>query len=136
MRFICFCRGSRLFFYFNRCRLVFRLFVVAVWTRSAVSALTVSAISLATTLRSMGVRTQLYTEKKKFKAKIGYADKLGIPFALFLGEDEINNGVVAVKDMKSGEQTTAPLSEQIPAILEAIRALSAQTVIKTAETNA
>jgi hypothetical protein len=38
--------------------------------------------------------------------------------------------------MKTGEQTTAPLSEQIPAILDTIRALGAQTVIKTAETNA
>ena len=95
-----------------------------------------AAIRTAAALREAGIRTQIYTEKKKFKAKIGYADKLGIPFALFLGEDEINNGVVAVKNMKSGEQTTAPLSEQIPAILEAIRALSAQTVIKTAETNA
>jgi histidyl-tRNA synthetase len=95
-----------------------------------------SAISVAAQLRREGIRTQIYMEKKKFKAKIGYADKLGIPFALFLGEDEINAGVVAVKNMKTGEQTTAPLSEQIPTILEAIRALAAQTVIKTAETNA
>ncbi len=95
-----------------------------------------AAIRTAAALREAGIRTQIYTEKKKFKAKIGYADKLGIPFALFLGEDEINAGVVAVKNMKTGEQTTAPLSEQIPAILDAIRALGAQTVIKTAETNA
>jgi histidyl-tRNA synthetase len=95
-----------------------------------------AAARLATTLRDAGIRAQLYCEKKKFGAKIGYADKLGIPFALFLGEDEINAGVVAVKNMKTGEQTTAPLSEQIPAILDTIRALGAQTVIKTAETNA
>jgi histidyl-tRNA synthetase len=95
-----------------------------------------AAIRTAAALREAGIRTQIYTEKKKFKAKIGYADKLGIPFALFLGEDEINAGVVAVKNMKTGEQTTAPLSEQIPAILDTIRALGAQTVIKTAETNA
>ena len=65
----------------------------------------VKAVEVATALRDAGIRTQLYTEKKKFKAKIGYADKLGIPYVVFLGEDEINAGVVACKDMKTGEQT-------------------------------
>jgi histidyl-tRNA synthetase len=64
-----------------------------------------AAVALATQLRSAGVRTQLYTEQKKFKAKMNYADKLGIPYVVFLGEDEINAGVVACKDMKTGEQT-------------------------------
>ncbi len=60
---------------------------------------------------SSGIRTQLYSEQKKFKHKIGYADKLGIPFVIFLGEDEINAGVVAVKDMESGEQVKISLDE-------------------------
>ena len=64
------------------------------------------AISLATALRAEGIRTQLYSEKKKFKAKMSYADKLGIPYAVFLGEDEIAAGQVTVKDLRSGEQTT------------------------------
>ena len=64
-----------------------------------------AAISLATTLRDAGIRTQLYTEQKKFKQKMSYADKLHIPYVIFLGEDEINAGVVACKDMTSGEQT-------------------------------
>jgi histidyl-tRNA synthetase len=63
------------------------------------------AISLATRLRAAGIRTQLHCEEKKFKAKISYADKLGIPYVIFLGEDEIQNGVVACKDLASGEQT-------------------------------
>jgi len=64
-----------------------------------------AAISLATTLRQAGVRAQLYTEPKKFKAKMGYADKLSIPYVLILGEDELNAGVAAVKNMTTGEQT-------------------------------
>ena len=40
---------------------------------------------------------------------MNYADKLGIPYVVFLGEDEIAAGVVACKDMASGEQTNAPL---------------------------
>ncbi|EOS66062.1 histidine--tRNA ligase [Oscillibacter sp. 1-3] len=63
------------------------------------------AIALATQLRENGIRTQLHCEEKKFKQKIAYADKLGIPYVIFLGEDEINAGVVACKDMVTGEQT-------------------------------
>jgi len=69
------------------------------------------AVSLATTLREAGIRTQLYCEKKKFKAKIGYADKLGVPFVIFLGEDEIASGTVSLKNMKSGEQIPLPVGE-------------------------
>ena len=64
-----------------------------------------AAIALATQLRENGIRAQLYTEEKKFKQKIGYADKLGIPYVIFLGEDEIQEGVAACKDMATGEQT-------------------------------
>ena len=63
------------------------------------------AIALATQLRQSGIRTQLYTEPKKFKAKMNYADKLAVPYVMFLGEDEIAQGVVSCKDMASGEQT-------------------------------
>ena len=63
------------------------------------------AISLATLLRDNGVRAQLHCEDKKFKQKIAYADKLGIPYVAFLGEDEIRDGVVTCKDMATGEQT-------------------------------
>ena len=63
------------------------------------------AIALATSLRDAGIRTQLHCEQKKFKAKMSYADKLSIPYVIFLGEDEINAGVVACKDMATGEQT-------------------------------
>ena len=59
------------------------------------------------------MRTQLYTEQKKFKAKMNYADKLGVPYVVFLGDDEISAGVVACKDMDSGEQTTLPFDETL-----------------------
>ena len=64
-----------------------------------------AAIGFATTLRENGIRAQIHGENKKFKQKISYADKLGIPYVIFLGEDEINAGVVACKDMATGEQT-------------------------------
>lgn len=69
------------------------------------------AIGVATQLRAQGIRVQLYTEQKKFKAKIQYAAKLGIPYALFLGESEEQEGVVALKDLNKGEQVTVSLDE-------------------------
>ena len=63
-----------------------------------------AAISFATQLRQAGVRAQVYGEQKKFKAKMSYADKLGIPYVAFLGEEEIAQGVVKIKDMATGEQ--------------------------------
>ncbi len=63
------------------------------------------AIELATKFRDSGIRVQLYAEQKKFKAKMNYADKLGVPFVVFVGEDEIKEQVVSCKDMRSGKQT-------------------------------
>ncbi|MCD8050474.1 MAG: histidine--tRNA ligase [Clostridiales bacterium] len=71
------------------------------------------AISVATQLRGHGIRTQLYTEQKKFKAKISYAAKLGIPYAMFLGEDEETAGVVSLKDLNKGEQVTVSFDEAV-----------------------
>jgi len=64
-----------------------------------------AAIAFATELRENGIRSQLHCEEKKFKQKISYADKLGIPYVVFLGEDEIRDGVAACKDLATGEQT-------------------------------
>ena len=62
------------------------------------------AIALAETLRSAGLKVQLYGENKKFKQKMAYANKLGVPYAVLLGEDEIAEGMCSVKNMVSGEQ--------------------------------
>ena len=69
------------------------------------------AIALAEQLRSQGIRVQLYGEQKKFKQKMSYADKLGVPYAVLLGEDEIALGKCSVKDMRSGEQVTVTPQE-------------------------
>ena len=62
------------------------------------------AIALAEELRGGGIRVQLYGEQKKFKQKMSYCDKLGVPFAVLLGEDELAQGKCAVKDMRTGKQ--------------------------------
>ena len=87
------------------------------------------AISLSTRLRGAGVRTQLYTEQKKFKGKMNYADKIGVPYVIFLGDDEIAAGVVACKDMKTGEQTKLPFAETLDLIRSGLAEKNKGTVI-------
>ena len=89
-----------------------------------------AAIQTATALRDAGIRTQLYTEKKKFKARISYAAKLGIPYAVFLGEDEIAQGVVSCKDLAAGQQQALPVEQLIPQLKAALAARSSGTVIR------
>ena len=78
------------------------------------------AIALATQLRGAGIRVQLYTEQKKFKAKMSYADKTGVPYVVFVGEDEIREGVVACKDMATGEQTKLDVARTLARIQDGL----------------
>ncbi len=87
------------------------------------------AIRLATDLREQGIRVQLYCEQKKFKAKMSYADKLGIPYAIFLGEDEIAAGQCSVKDLSTGEQVSVPSAEAINLIKTGLTARNQGAVI-------
>jgi len=71
------------------------------------------AAALATKLRAHHIRVQLYAEQKKFKAKMAYADKIGVPFVVFLGEDEINANAITCKCMASGQQQTLPFQDAL-----------------------
>ena len=77
-----------------------------------------ASIQTATRLRASKIRAQVYTEQKKFKQKMSYADKLGIPFVIFLGEDEIAQEKVSLKNMHSGEQELLSLGEAAAKILK------------------
>ena len=61
-------------------------------------------ISLAIKLRNNGVKTEIYLNNKKLKAKFKYADKLEIPYVIIVGEDEISSKKVKLKDMVTGEE--------------------------------
>ena len=78
------------------------------------------AVALAESLRTAGVRTQLYGEQKKFKQKMSYADKLGVPYVVLLGEDEIAEGKCSVKNMVSGEQVKVTPEEAANHILQGL----------------
>ena len=81
------------------------------------------AVTLATSMREAGLRVQIYGENKKFKVKVSYADKLGIPFVVFLGEDEINSGSITIKDMTSGDQMTASAGILTAGLCEKMKAM-------------
>ena len=66
-------------------------------------------IELATELRKLGIRTEIYLNHKKLKAKLKYADKLAIPYVIVIGEDEINTNMGNIKNMETGEETKVKL---------------------------
>ena len=88
------------------------------------------AIALAETLRGEGLRVQLYGEQKKFKQKMAYADKLGVPFAVLLGEDEIAAGKCSVKNMVSGEQITVTPAEAAAHIKQTLSANDGPVILE------
>jgi histidyl-tRNA synthetase len=74
--------------------------MVTIWNEDSVD----ESLSLATELRSGGLRVDLYPEADKMGKQFKYASSRGIPFVLIAGDDERARGEVAIKDMKSGEQ--------------------------------
>lgn len=71
---------------------------------------------IAEKLREAGIRTQLNIEQQKIGKKFKYADKLNIKNVIIIGEDEIKNNVVTLKNMDTGEQNTITLEEAIKII--------------------
>ena len=68
-------------------------------------------IILANSLREKNINTEIYLNDKKLKPKLKYADKIQIPYVIIVGEDEINSGVISVKNMITGEEKKANILE-------------------------
>ena len=68
-------------------------------------------IQVATKLRENGINTEIYLENKAIKKKMNYANKQDIPYAIIIGEDELNSQTVTLKDMRSGEQKIEKLED-------------------------
>ena len=88
------------------------------------------AIALAQELRQAGIRVQLYGEQKKFKQKMSYADKLGVPYAVLLGEDEIAEGKCSVKNMVTGQQEKLTAREAAAHILAGLAANEVAVILE------
>ena len=75
------------------------------------------AMNVVSTLRENGIVAVPYLDtEKKFKNQIEYADKIGAQFAAIIGDDEVANKVIALKDMKSGNQNSLSVEDVIKTI--------------------
>ena len=73
-----------------------------------------AALKTASAMRNAEIKTDVYLLEKGMKPKMKYADRLGIHFAAIIGEDEVKNDVISLKDMKNGgEQLSLPIEEAI-----------------------
>ena len=68
-------------------------------------------IKIANDLREHGINTEIFLNDKKLKAKMKYADKLEIPFVIVVGEDEVDSGVIKIKDMLTGNEKECQIKD-------------------------
>lgn len=71
------------------------------------------SIEIATKLRNNGINTLIYTNNAKIKNQFKYASRLNIPYVIVIGEDEIKENKVALKNMENGEQQSLSIEEVI-----------------------
>jgi histidyl-tRNA synthetase len=76
------------------------------------------SVKLATQLREQNIATEIYPEPDKLKKQFGYADKKGIPYMAILGENEIKENLVTIKDLRTGKQMRVALSTAVEYIRE------------------
>lgn len=71
-----------------------------------------NSLELATKLRAEGIRTETYLDPEaKLDKQLKYADKKGIPLVVILGPEEVEKGVITLRNMETGEQKTGTLDK-------------------------
>ena len=75
------------------------------------------ALGVATKLRESGVKTEVYIEQDKFKKKLNFANKTGVSFVAIIGEEEIKQKKVALKNMTTGEQSMLNVEDVVESVL-------------------
>ena len=81
--------------------------MVSLWNDDARS----DALALAGELRHGGLRVDVYPESDKLGKQFKYASSRSVPFVTIVGDDERARGEVALKDLRTGEQTSVPRAE-------------------------
>ncbi len=72
---------------------------------------TLEAMKLINELRNKGISAELYPDKAKLKNQFTYAEKKGIKFLVFLGEEELKTQTLIIKNLETGEQETLTFKE-------------------------
>ena len=67
--------------------------------------------NIAGKIREYGINTEVCYNRKTVKSMLNYANKLKIPYVVFIGEDEIKNNNITIKNMESGNQETINIDE-------------------------
>lgn len=75
-----------------------------------------ACIRVAARLRAEGVSTLIYPEAAKMKKQMDFANRKQIPFVAFIGENEMRDGTVTLKNMSDGSQTTMTVDEMVAAL--------------------
>lgn len=70
-----------------------------------------AALNLAKEMRAAGISTEVYPDAKKMKKQMEYANRRGVKFVAIIGESELAENKVTLKDMASGEQSSVDFSE-------------------------
>jgi histidyl-tRNA synthetase len=83
--------------------------LVTIWNEDSID----ESVKLANELRKDGLRVLLYPEADKLGKQIKYADSIGIPFVCVLGESELAENKVTLKNMKTGEQTSVSRKQSV-----------------------
>ena len=75
-----------------------------------------ASLKIIKALRQAGISAELYPEASKMKKQIGYADSMQIPFVGIIGESELENGTITLKNLASGEQQQLTTEQLIEAL--------------------
>jgi histidyl-tRNA synthetase len=67
-------------------------------------AATLRAVAVARSMRDAGLRVEMFSPERKLKALLGRANKIGARYAIIIGENEIQKGVVVLRDLKASTQ--------------------------------
>ena len=72
-----------------------------------------ACIRIASRLRAEGIATLVYPEAAKMKKQMEYANRRAVPYVAFVGENEMRDGTVTLKNMADGTQATMTVEELI-----------------------
>ena len=81
--------------------------MVTIWNEESIG----ESLKLAAELRSAGLRVTVYPEPDKLGKQFKYADTIGVPFVCVLGDEELKEGKVKLKNMHSGEEFKVAVGE-------------------------
>ena len=76
----------------------------------------VASLKAVETLRAAGIAAELYPDAAKMKKQMAYANSLSIPYVGIIGEQELADGTVTIKNMQSGEQQSIPVADIVNAV--------------------